>query len=141
MISYAGYIIPIFSMKRWLFWISYINPLYYAFSGCMENEFMRLQLTCDGNYITPRNGGVLDKYPNDLGPNQACTLFGSSAGDSEVLGSAYLSVGYQYNIADLWRRNFVVLLAFFIVFQLTQLIALEFFPVCAPLLFIRHPLI
>ena len=66
MISYAGYIIPLFNMKRWLFWISYINPLYYAFSGCMENEFMRLQLSCDGNYITPRNGGVLSKYPEEL---------------------------------------------------------------------------
>ena len=44
MISYAGYIIPVFDMKRWLFWISYINPLYYAFSGCMENEFMRISV-------------------------------------------------------------------------------------------------
>ncbi|KAH8101046.1 P-loop containing nucleoside triphosphate hydrolase protein, partial [Phellopilus nigrolimitatus] len=128
MISYAGYIVPTFDMKRWLFWISYINPLYYAFSGCMENEFMRLSLSCDGTYITPRNGGILNKYPESLGPNQACTLFGSTAGSAVVAGRSYIEVGYQYNVSDLWRRNLVVLLAFFIVFQLSQLIALEYFP-------------
>lgn len=128
MVSYAGYIIPIFDMKRWLFWISYINPLYYAFSGCMENEFMRISLSCDGAYITPRNGGILTKYPEGLGPNQICTLFGSSAGDSRVSGSSYLQVGYQYNVSDLWRRNLVVLLVFYVAFQITQLIALEYFP-------------
>ena len=30
MISYAGYTIPVFDLKRWLFWIAYINPLYYG---------------------------------------------------------------------------------------------------------------
>lgn len=128
MISYAGYIIPVFDMKRWLFWISYINPLYYAFSGCMENEFMRISLSCDGAYITPRNGGILNKYPDGLGPNQVCTLFGSSPGDDIVSGSSYIQVGYQYNVSDLWRRNLVVLIVFYIVFQITQLIALEYFP-------------
>lgn len=129
MISYCGYIIPIFDMKRWLFWISYVNPLYYAFSACMENEFMRLSLSCDGTSITPRNGGILNKYPDGLGPNQICTLFGSQPGDDVVSGSAYLQVGYRYNVADLWRRNFVVLVAFFLLFIITQLVALEYFPV------------
>lgn len=129
MVSYCGYIIPIFDMKRWLFWISYINPLYYAFSACMENEFMRLSLTCDGTSITPRNGGILNKYPDGLGPNQICTLFGSQPGDDVVSGSSYLQVGYRYNVADIWRRNFVVLVAFFILFLVTQLVALEYFPV------------
>ncbi|EJC98670.1 uncharacterized protein FOMMEDRAFT_170902 [Fomitiporia mediterranea MF3/22] len=128
MISYAGYIIPIFDMKRWLFWISYINPLYYAFSGCMENEFMRISLSCDGNSVAPRNGGILNKYPDGVGPNQVCTLFGSSPSSSSVPGSSYIGAGYQYNVSDLWRRNFVVLAAFFVVFQITQLIALEYFP-------------
>ncbi|KAL5519548.1 SNQ2_1 [Sanghuangporus vaninii] len=128
MISYAGYIIPIFDLKRWLFWISYINPLYFAFSGCMENEFMRIDLSCDGDYITPRNGGILNKYPDGLGPNQVCTLFGASPASTDVPGRAYIDVGYEYHVADLWRRNFVVLVGFLIFFQVTQSIALEFFP-------------
>jgi ABC-type multidrug transport system ATPase subunit len=28
--TYTGYMIPLHSMKRWLFWISYTNPLYYG---------------------------------------------------------------------------------------------------------------
>jgi ATP-binding cassette, subfamily G (WHITE), member 2, SNQ2 len=56
LILYAGYMIPINQMKRWLFWIVsllsalgssllipfhqfYINPVNYAWSALMENEF------------------------------------------------------------------------------------------------------
>lgn len=30
MVIYAGYMIPVNTMKRWLFWIYYINPLSYG---------------------------------------------------------------------------------------------------------------
>lgn len=30
MVQYAGYMIPVFEMKRWLFWIFYINPVSYG---------------------------------------------------------------------------------------------------------------
>ena len=30
MVQYAGYMIPVFDMKRWLFWIYYINPVSYG---------------------------------------------------------------------------------------------------------------
>jgi len=47
-IEYAGYILPVISMKRWLFWIYYINPIAYAWEACMENEFMRISVRdCD----------------------------------------------------------------------------------------------
>ncbi|RDB29035.1 ABC transporter G family member 11 [Hypsizygus marmoreus] len=127
-IQYAGYIIAVDSMKRWLFWIYYINPVAYAWQGCMENEFMRISLTCDGNSVIPRNGFGVTKYPNDLGPNQACTLFGSSSGSSIIDGAAYLRAGYGLDVNDLWRRNFLVLLGFVIAFQVTQVLALEFYP-------------
>jgi len=65
----------------------------------------------------------------DLGPNQACTLFGSKGGANVISGSSYISAGYGLNVDDLWRRNLPVLLAFFIFFQLTQLFVLEFYPV------------
>jgi len=29
-VEYAGYIIPVNSMKRWLFWIYYLNPVAYG---------------------------------------------------------------------------------------------------------------
>jgi ATP-binding cassette subfamily G (WHITE) protein 2 (SNQ2) len=62
MVIYAGYMIPgqcgltshyiapladacepaflVFTMKRWLFWIYYLNPLSYGFESLMVNEFM-----------------------------------------------------------------------------------------------------
>ncbi|KAJ6520219.1 ABC-2 type transporter-domain-containing protein [Mycena sanguinolenta] len=127
-VEYTGYIIPVIKMKRWLFWIYYLNPIAYAWQACMENEFMRIQLTCDGTYVVPRNVGDLTKYPDGLGPNQACTLFGSSPGDSSVSGESYISAGYGLNSDNLWRLNLIVLIAFMFVFQLTQILALEFFP-------------
>ncbi|KAF7347495.1 Pleiotropic drug resistance ABC transporter protein [Mycena venus] len=127
-VEYTGYIIPVIKMKRWLFWIYYVNPIAYAWQACMENEFMRIQLTCDGNYVIPRNVGGLIKYPDGLGPNQACTLFGSSAGGSIVSGKSYISAGYGLDSSNLWKLDFLVLLGFMLLFQLSQIISLEYFP-------------
>ncbi|KAK2460203.1 hypothetical protein APHAL10511_007794 [Amanita phalloides] len=125
---YAGYMIPVQKMKRWLFWIFYVNPVAYAFSACMENEFKRIELTCDGNSVVPRNGPGLNIYPNTLGLNQACTLFGAVSGSNIIRGTDYLRIGFSLDVDDLWRRNFLVLLGFLILFQLTQVIAIEFYP-------------
>ncbi|KAG6817582.1 hypothetical protein H0H87_006959 [Tephrocybe sp. NHM501043] len=127
-VQYAGYIIPVDSMKRWLFWIYYINPVSYAWQGCMENEFMRIALTCDGNSVIPRNGFGLTQYPDVLGPNQVCTLMGASNGSNIIPGRAYLLATYNIDSADLWRRNFLVLVGFLLAFQITQILALEFYP-------------
>ncbi|KAI0945373.1 hypothetical protein AcW1_001611 [Taiwanofungus camphoratus] len=128
MMQYAGYMIPVFDMKRWLFWIYYINPISYAWAGCMENEFMRVTLACNGNYIVPRNPPGANIYPDYLGPNQACTLYGASGGNSEISGRTYIDVGYGLVVSDIWRRNFLVLLGFFVVFQITQVLLVEYFP-------------
>lgn len=66
---------------------------------------------------------------NDLGPNQACTLFGSEGGSPIINGASYLSVGYGYEVADLWRLDFLVLVGFVLLFQITQILALEYYPV------------
>ncbi|KAJ7750194.1 P-loop containing nucleoside triphosphate hydrolase protein [Mycena metata] len=127
-VEYTGYIIPVVKMKRWLFWIYYINPIAYAWEACMENEFMRIQLTCDGTYVIPRNIGDVTKYPDGLGVNQVCTLFGSKAGSSAVQGEDYVFAGFGLNSSKLWTQNFPILIGFMIAFQLTQIISLEFFP-------------
>ncbi|KAG5652201.1 hypothetical protein H0H81_005936 [Sphagnurus paluster] len=127
-IQYNGYVIPVTSMKRWLFWIYYVNPISYAWQGMMQNEFMRISFTCDGSSIVPRNGPGIFQYPDDLGPNQACTLFGSKIGSNIISGRDYLLAGYDINTSNLWRRSFLVLVGFLLAFQLTQMIALEYFP-------------
>ncbi|KAJ7292923.1 ABC-2 type transporter-domain-containing protein [Mycena rebaudengoi] len=127
-IEYTGYVIPVIKMKRWLFWIYYVNPIAYAWQACMENEFRRISLTCDGNYIIPRNLPGLSQYPEGLGPNQGCTLFGSNAGSSLVSGESYIKAGYGLSSSNLWKRNFLVLVGFLLAFQITQLVSLDFFP-------------
>lgn len=93
-------------------------------------------LTCDGAYITPFNVGGLTKYPTDLGPNQVCTLLGSTAGSNIVPGSDYIAAAFEYDAGgahfpiacelqlltfalDLWR-NFGITIAFFVAFNLVQ---------------------
>ncbi|KIJ32383.1 hypothetical protein M422DRAFT_265882, partial [Sphaerobolus stellatus SS14] len=126
-ISYVGYFTPVFRIKRWLFWIYYINPLGYGFGGLMDNEFMRTNLTCDsGSFVVPRNGPGVTKYPDTLGPNQVCTLFGAEPGKSIVSGVNYLDKGFALEPRDLWRRELTVLIAFFIVFQAAQILVLEY---------------
>ncbi|KAE9382722.1 hypothetical protein BT96DRAFT_740381, partial [Gymnopus androsaceus JB14] len=89
-VEYTGYFLPVSSMKRWLFWIYYLNPIAYAWQGIMENEFMRISLTCDGASIVPRNGQGVTKYPDGLGNNQVCTLFGALPGSTTITGHDYI---------------------------------------------------
>ncbi|GAA5923733.1 uncharacterized protein JCM15063_003745 [Sporobolomyces koalae] len=125
MITYSGYLIPIFSQKRWLFWISYLNPLQFGFSAAMSNEFKRINLLCDGSYILPSSlGGVLPQYPATLGANQVCTLAGSVPGQQYVRGSDYIYDSFQYNVADQWR-NWGITIVFFVGFNIIQAILAE----------------
>ena len=120
-----------------------IPRLLYHFS-----QFFFAQLTCDGDYVVPRNVGNATKYPykvsfyvgylpltfyvshsTELGPNQVCTLFGAQPGSRIVTGKDYIQAGYNLNTDDLWRRNFVVLFAFLIFFWLTQTVVIELYPV------------
>ncbi|QRV86840.1 ABC-2 type transporter [Ceratobasidium sp. AG-Ba] len=127
MVVYAGYMIPVYSMKRWLFWIWYMNPLNYGFASMMENEFYRISMACVGSYIIPHNvPGVVTKYPETLGPNQVCTLLGASPGESEVSGSAYINAGFEYKKDQLWR-NFGILVLYWVAFIALQVLAMEKF--------------
>ncbi|CAE6481297.1 unnamed protein product [Rhizoctonia solani] len=126
MVIYAGYMIPVYSMKRWLFWIWYMNPLNYGFASMMENEFYRIDLQCVGTYIVPRNVGSITKYPSELGPNQVCTLLGATPGSSLVTGDAYMAASFEYQKKDIWR-NFGILVLFWIAFVGMQIIAMEKF--------------
>ncbi|KAI6015643.1 pleiotropic drug resistance ABC transporter [Pisolithus marmoratus] len=120
MMQYTGYTIPTFNMKRWLFWIV-------PWGGAMENEFMRTSYICDGDYVVPRNGPGMDIYPNDLGPNQVCTLFGAQPGSDVIPGKDYLEAGFALDTADIWRRNLLVTVGFIVFFLFTQLVVIELF--------------
>ena len=111
LVLWAGYVIPQAAMRRWLFWISYINPVFYAFEGMMVNEFKSITFTCAGAQILPSGPG----YPQGLGPNQICTLAGATPGNDQIPGLAYLRASFDYREGHLWR-NVGILLAFLIGF-------------------------
>ncbi|GAA5965734.1 hypothetical protein JCM21900_006739 [Sporobolomyces salmonicolor] len=120
MILYSGYLIPIFAQHRWLFWISYLNPLQFGFSAAMSNEFKRINLLCDSTYILPHNlNGAFPQYPSELGPNQVCTLAGSRPGNAYVAGRDYIQASFQYDIGEQWR-NWGIVIVFFVGFNIIQ---------------------
>jgi ATP-binding cassette subfamily G (WHITE) protein 2 (SNQ2) len=127
MVTYTGYMIPVQSMKRWLFWLFYLNPLSYGYEAIFANEFSRLQLTCDQAYTIPRNipqAGITG-FPDNVGPNQLCSIQGAGVGQNTVDGNAYMSAGYSYTKSHIWR-NFGILIGFFVFFMLCQIFAIEF---------------
>lgn len=91
----------------------------------MENEFKRINLLCEGTSVIPRNIGDITKYPNDVGPNQVCTLAGSQSGNQFIAGRDYISAAFDYDYRDIWR-NFGILMAFWVFFLIMQVISLEY---------------
>lgn len=70
-----------------------------------------------------------DSHSDQPGINQSCTLFGATSGSDIIFGRNYILAGYGLHVSDMWRRNFVILIAFFIVFLVLQMLALEYYPV------------
>lgn len=95
----------------------------------MENEFSRINLTCTDSYMVPRNPPSSTKYPEVLGPNQVCTLYGASPGSAIVTGDDYIRAGFAMDSGDLWKRNFLVSVGWFLFFQITQVVAIEYLQV------------
>ncbi|KAF4607737.1 hypothetical protein EYR40_000072 [Pleurotus pulmonarius] len=115
---YTGFQIPIPSMIGALRWISYINPIRYAFEGAMVNEFHTLDGQCSN--LVPSGMG----YDGVSVDNQVCIAVGSVAGRPTVDGNAFVSISFGYSYAHLWR-NFGIVLAFTIGFILALLVFTE----------------
>lgn len=69
----------------------------------MVNEFKRIDLACDTNYIVPHNiagitTGLSDTVVND---QQVCTLTGAVAGQNNIPGRDYVSAGFAYSVVRL----------------------------------------
>ncbi|WOO79751.1 ABC transporter G family member 14 [Vanrija pseudolonga] len=126
MVTYTGYMIPVFRMKRWLFWLYYLNPLSYGYEAIFANEFYRIDMICDNNYIIPRNipAANVTGFPDTVGPNQLCSIAGSVAGQSLVTGSQYMYDGFRFEKAHMWR-NFGILIGFFLFFMFLQMLFME----------------
>ncbi|KAF8314186.1 ABC transporter [Clavulina sp. PMI_390] len=117
LILYAGYLIPQPSMKPWLSWTRWLNPLFYGFEAAMTNEFHDVEFSCA--QIVPSGGSY-----TTAGDNFACAVQGAQAGQTTVNGDAYLSAALDYHHSHLWR-NVGINLAFWIAFVFLTALAVE----------------
>ncbi|KAF6758018.1 pleiotropic drug resistance ABC transporter [Ephemerocybe angulata] len=116
---YTGYQIPRPSMIGALRWISYINPVRWAFDGLMTNEFSTLDGICSN--LVPSGPG----YEGVSLANQVCPVVGGQPGQDRVNGNTYLALSYRYYHHDMWR-NFGFLCCFGIGFLAWLLIFTEY---------------
>merc|ERR1711964_538081 len=116
-VIYTGFVIPRPLMHPWFKWISWINPVAYAFEGLFVNELHGQRFTC--SQLVPSGLG----YPT-TGNQFICAIAGAVAGQTTVLGDDYLDAQFQYSYSHIWR-NLGFMFAFMIFFLVVYLVATE----------------
>lgn len=115
-ILFAGFLIPPVSMPDIFGWIRHVNPLYYAFENLLVNEFVGLDLTCDGGSVIPDIANGDSRY-------QTCNIQGAQPGQVVVPGSQYIeALGWQFN--HRWR-NIGIMIAIAVVYVLVGALGSE----------------
>ncbi|KIJ53326.1 hypothetical protein M422DRAFT_222683 [Sphaerobolus stellatus SS14] len=115
---YGGFFIAPRDIVKGLRWISYINPLKYAFEALLTNELHGLNGQCSS--VIPAGPG----YENMSLVNKVCTTVGSQPGSASVDGDVFVYLTYGYTFSRLWF-NFGILTVFGAVFLLGYLTATE----------------
>ncbi|KUI62882.1 Brefeldin A resistance protein [Cytospora mali] len=115
---YAGYLIPVPRMHVWFRWISYINPVTYAYGALMGSSMSRLKMECVEPQYVPYGPGYDDNA------YRSCTLEGSTVGSSIVSGENYLVTEYGDTTQHVWR-NVGIIIAFWVFFALMAAIGFE----------------
>lgn len=120
LVATTGFVIPPVDIPPWIKWLSYLNPLSYAFEAMMINEFRNRTFTCSS--FVPAGPG----YETAAGLTRSCTAVGAVAGQDFVDGNAYLWAAYHYKPGHLWR-NLGIVLAFLVAFSAAYVYAAETF--------------
>ena len=84
-------------------------------------------MTCDQANTIPRNipSAGITGFPDNVGPNQLCSLVGSGVGQNSVDGNDYMYAGYRYTYSHVWR-NFGILIGFWCFFMFLQMVFIEY---------------
>jgi ABC-type multidrug transport system ATPase subunit len=117
-VVYTGYVIPRPSMHPWFKWITYIDPLSYAFETLMANEFHGVRALCAN--LVPSGPG----FQHVLASNQVCAVTGAKPGQRFVNGDDYIEASFGYYYSHIWR-NTGILCAFVCGFIFTFALATE----------------
>ena len=115
LVIYTGYVITVPQMHPWFSWIRWINPIYYAFEILVASEFHGRRFPCSQ---------IVPPYQPLVGTSWICTTVGAVAGESTVSGDAFIETNYRYSWSHVWR-NFGILIAFLIFFQVLYFVATE----------------
>ncbi|KAI8354178.1 ABC-2 type transporter-domain-containing protein [Blakeslea trispora] len=119
--SYTGYTIPYNKMHPWLSWIYWINPLTYGYKALLINELGGESYSCEGV------GNAIPFGPGyDDWNHKVCTMNGGRPGQDHVLGDDYLRDYLSYEPSQLWAPDFIVVIAFFLLFTAMTALAMEF---------------
>ncbi|KAJ1967304.1 ATP-binding cassette transporter snq2, partial [Dispira parvispora] len=115
----TGYLIPPGSMRGYLVWIYWINPIAYGLKALVSNEFSGLVMRCTGSNLVPRG---LPKY-NNLA-NQVCTLAGARPGSDFIRGEDYIYQSFGFNWHQKWV-DIVAVIAFYLFYIFLALVVVE----------------
>ncbi|KAL6306522.1 pleiotropic drug resistance ABC transporter [Sparassis latifolia] len=118
LVLYTGYPVPEPYIPRALRWISYINPLKYAYEGLMVNEFHTQNATCSS--LIPSGAA----YAGVSILNQACSAVGSLPGQATVSGARYALLNNGFSYRHLWR-NYAIVCMFGVAFICSFLLFTE----------------
>ncbi|KAI1819611.1 ABC transporter [Xylaria intraflava] len=119
-VLYTGLYVPGPQMQIWLFWLRYLNPLYYAYESAMVNEFGNQDYACSEADLAPSGPGY------DFIANQVCAVKGALPGQSMVSGAAFVREQYGFEVSHLWR-NVGINIGFFVFFAICTGIGMEFY--------------
>jgi ABC-type multidrug transport system permease subunit len=115
LVTYPGFILPVPYMAPWFKWISYINPLAYAFEALLVNQAHGTNYPC---------ADLVPSYPGMTGNTFICPVAGAVAGQTYVSGDAWFELTYGYSYSHLWR-NLGILFGFMFFFLFTYMLAAE----------------
>ncbi|GCB23305.1 multidrug resistance protein CDR2 [Aspergillus awamori] len=118
LIMYTGFTMPTMYMRGWSRWITYVNPLSYAFESLIINEFHNREFSC--SVIVPSGPDY-----NAVGiNNRACAEVGNTIGTTTIQGDIYIIDKFGYHQSNKWR-NVGIMVAFWVIFTTAYLVATE----------------
>ncbi|PGH10945.1 hypothetical protein AJ79_05191 [Helicocarpus griseus UAMH5409] len=112
-VIYTGFTIQRSYMHPWFEWISWINPVAYAFEAILVNEVHNQRYGCAD--IVP---------PYGQGNHFECPIAGAVPGERTVSGDSWVESQYGYKYSHLWR-NLGFIFAFMGFFYVIYLLATQ----------------
>lgn len=121
LVIFTGFVLPKRYMLGWCRWISYINPLSYAFESLVVNEFHNQKFPCSD--FVPN--AAVPGYGNITGNHHVCSTIGAIQGQPDVDGDRYALEAFDYRWENRWR-NFGIVIAFIFFFLSCYMICSEY---------------